>query len=450
MTTGIVYLPIGLAYFADGLTKLDLEFEVLDLFGLNPKIVAEHDGNWFFGEEFRAASKKLLKTPDQIVLYANQAANHLDILNILSEARELYPESDLYLLENSQAVTAYALKDLEGEFSKLGVRGIITGNPDRQVANFWKLISGSDCAIKNPSPDWSKLPLDNYWLYKLGHGPITSSRYLPVLTSYGCPWGCSFCVIPATNSRKWVTRKADDIVSEIRNGIDRYSVKEFHFEDLNSTVSSSRILELGLLLKGLGITWKIVAGTKAETLDSFDTLRLLHDSGLTYFSFSPESGSSSVRQEIGKKFNIWHSFKLIRWSRHVGVKTQACFVIGMPSEKFLDRVKSLTLIRAYTILGIDEIAIFVISPMPGSKLYKRFEVDLKRISFSPKWRRDYNRLSLVRLYWYFNFLLLKSLFHPIKFIESIMRFFMRDFELKMEMAPFRSIQWKNWVRNSDI
>ena len=32
-TTGIVYMPIGLAYFSDGLTKLGFEHEVLDLFG---------------------------------------------------------------------------------------------------------------------------------------------------------------------------------------------------------------------------------------------------------------------------------------------------------------------------------------------------------------------------------------------------------------------------------
>lgn len=450
MTTGIVYLPIGLAYFADGLAKLDLEFEVLDLFGLNPKTVANVNGNWIFGEDLKVASKILLKKPKQIVLYANQAANHQDLLSILSDSRKLYPESELYLLENSQAVTAYSLKDLEDEFSKLGVSEIITGNPDKQASNFWRSISGSECVVEQPTPDWKKFPLTNYWSYKLGHGPITTSRYLPVLTSYGCPWGCSFCVIPATNSRKWVPRDAKDIVKEIENGISRYSVKEFHFEDLNSTVSSSRMLELGLLIKDLGITWKIVAGTKAETLDSYETLKALYDSGLRYFSFSPESGSSSVRKEIGKRFDIRHSFQLIRWSRRAGVKTQACFVIGMPSENVLDRAKSLALIRAYTILGVDEIAIFIISPMPGSGLYERFDVDLSRISFSPKWRQDFSRLSLIRLYWYCNFLALKFLFHPISFIKTIIRFLGKDFELKMEMAPFRSVQWKKWAKKSEF
>ena len=384
MTTGIVYLPIGLAYFADGLTKLNLDFDVLDLFGLSPKTVKEESENWIFGEELRVASSRLSVLPKQIVVYANQAANHQDILLILREAKHLFPGAVLYLLENSQAVTAYSLKNLENDFSRLGVREIITGNPDIQVAKFWSSVSGSHFAIEQPSPDWRKFPLSNYWTHKLGHGPITNSRYLPVLTSYGCPWGCSFCVIPATNSRKWVTRDAKDIVSEIKNGISLYSVKEFHLEDLNSTVSSSRILELGLLLKDLDITWKIVAGTKAETLDSYKTLKALHDSGLRYFSFSPESGSLSVRKEIGKRFDIRHSLRLIRWSRKVGVKTQACFVLGMPSERFLDRVKSLALIRAYTIIGIDEIAIFIISPMPGSELFGRFKVDVGNISFSPK------------------------------------------------------------------
>jgi radical SAM superfamily enzyme YgiQ (UPF0313 family) len=227
--------------------------------------------------------------------------------------------------------------------------------------------------------------------------------------------------------------------------MEKYSVKEFHFEDLNSSVSSQRMLELSHNLEKLSITWKIVAGTKAETLDSYQTLKSLSASGLRYFSFSPESGSSSVRREIGKRFNVLHSLRLIRWSRKLSIRTQACFVLGMPSEGTLDRFKSLCLIRIYTMLGIDEIAVFIISPMPGSELYKRFEVDLSRISFSPTWRGDYTFLSYVRLYWYANFILLKFIFHPVEFCKSVIRFFKKSFELKMELAPFRSFQWKKWA-----
>ncbi len=446
-TTGIVYMPIGLAYFSDGLTKLGFKHEVLDLFGMDPRAITHFEDKWVFGRELRLACESLSVQPDSIVIYANQAANHSDLTSILVEVKSIYPNVEIHLLENSQAVTAYSLESIKSFFKDIGVASVITGTPADQVNTFIRRISNQVIQTVRPVPSWDMFPIENYWKFKLAHGPLTEDKYLPVLSSYGCPWGCTFCVVPATNSRKWEPRDSEEIYHEIRHCIEKYSVREYHFEDLNSSVSSQRMLELSAKLKTLSITWKIVAGTKAETLDSFETLEALSASGLRYFSFSPESGSSSVRKEIGKRFNIRHSFHLIRWSRKLGIKTQACFVIGMPSEGFIDRLKSLLLIRIYTILGIGEIAIFIISPMPGSELYKRFEVDLSRISFSPTWRSDYKFLSYVRLYWYANFLVLKFIFHPLEFCKSAIRFFKKSFHLKMELAPFRSFQWKKWARN---
>jgi radical SAM superfamily enzyme YgiQ (UPF0313 family) len=445
-TTGIVYMPIGLAYFSDGLSKLGLEHEVLDLFGMAPRSISQYENSWVFGKELRLACTSLHSKPDSIIVYANQAANHSDLTAILVEVRTLYPDVEIHLLENSQAVTAYSLASIKSYFENLGVTSVITGTPADQINSFSRSFPNDIFQTVHPVPNWDKFPIQNYWKYKLAHGPLTEEKYLPVLTSYGCPWGCTFCVVPATNLRKWAPRDSQEIYSEIQSSIKKYGVTEFHLEDLNSSVNSQRMLDLSSKLENLSITWKIVAGTKAETLDSYETLKALFASGLRYFSFSPESGSSSVRKEIGKRFNILHSLRLIRWSRKLGIRTQACFVLGMPSEALLDRVKSLYLIRVYTILGIDEIAIFIISPMPGSELYKRFEVDLSRISFSPTWRGDYTYLSLVRLYWYANFLALKLVFHPIEFLKSVNRFFKKSFQLKMELAPFRSFQWKRWAK----
>lgn len=445
-TTGIVYMPIGLAYFSDGLSKLGISHEVLDLFGLDPSAISHFEGKWIFGRELRVACENLSVEPNSIVLFANQAANHSDLTAILEEARTLFPNAEIHLLENSQAVTAYSLESIEPYFKRLGVATIITGTPDNQVNTFASRMPIKISQVVNPVPNWDKFPIDNYWEHKLAHGPLTTNKYLPILTSYGCPWGCTFCVVPSTNFRKWIPRETEEIFQEIKDHTEKYDVTEFHFEDLNSSVSSQRMLELSSKLEELSITWKIVAGTKAETLDSYETLSQLYASGLRYFSFSPESGSSAVRAEIGKRFKISHSLRLILWSRKLGIRTQACFVLGMPSEGILDRLKTLTLIRVYTILGIDEIAIFIISPMPGSELYKRFEVDLSRISFSPTWRDDYSFLSVVRLYWYTNFLLLKATFHPVEFCKSVLRFYRKSFQLKMELAPFRSFQWKRWSK----
>ena len=449
-TTGIVYMPVSLAFICGALTESNLEFQLIDAFGENPQNITQGDGTWSFGADVLEVLDNSDSIPSHIFIFANQAANHNEILNSLRQLSKAYPSSRIYILENSQAVTAYSLAPLKEDFLSGGATGVILGDPFTQSKYILNLFGYETFDPNNLTPDWDKFPLENYWRFKLSHGPQTSNRYLPILSSFGCPWACSFCVVPATNNRKWITRKPEKVVAEILHLKSKFGVHEFHFEDLNSTVSTSRIIEIAKLLIPLNIEWKIVAGTKAETLNSYDTLQILKTSGLNYFSFSPESGSKKIRKIIDKKFDVKHSLSLINWSRKLGINTQACFILGMPDENIFDRFKTLNLIRVYSVLGISEVAIFIISPMPGSALFSKYEVSLGNISFSPTWRNDYKKLAFVRIYWYLNFLILKSVFHPIQMFKSIFRFFRRDFLLKMELAPFRSRQWKKWSRGLAI
>jgi biotin synthase-like enzyme len=445
-TTGIVYMPVSLAYICGGLQQSGVDYKVIDLFGEKPTNVTEGNGFWSFGANLEDVVSKDGIHPSHVLIFANQAANHSEIISTVSQLRNSYPLSRILVLENSQAVTAYSLTPLKGIFLGAGANDVLVGDPFIQAKRLLEMLGEFEFNSEEVLPDWSQFPLKNYWKAKLSHGPQTSESYLPILTSFGCPWGCSFCVIPATNNRKWVTRSTSQISREISFVKQVLGVKEFHFEDLNSTVSTKRIREIATAIKPLEIDWKIVAGTKAETLDSFETLRHLKTSGLSYFSFSPESGSRKIRRIIDKRFDVKHSLSLITWSRRLKIRSQACFIMGMPGENRIDRFKSLNLIRLYTMLGISEVAIFIISPMPGSALFSEYKVDLDSISFSPDWRKDYKKLSAIRIYWYLNFLVFKCTFHPIEIVRSVVRFVSHQFVLKMEIAPYRSRQWKRWAR----
>jgi hypothetical protein len=87
--------------------------------------------------------------------------------------------------------------------------------------------------------------------------------------------------------------------------------------------------------------------------------------------------------------------------------------------------------------------------MPGSKLYGKEKSEILNLSFSPKWRGDYQKLFVSRLYWYLNFLILKAIRHPTLILKSIKARLSKEFDLKMEMAPYRSSQWKKWMKNSN-
>ena len=76
---------------------------------------------------------------------------------------------------------------------------------------------------------------------------------------------------------------------------------------------------------------------------------------------------------IGKKFDYNHGLEMAKNCKKQGIRTQACFVIGHPNERIKDFFLSLKYMIRLTINGLDEIAVFIISPFSGSKLSVQIE-----------------------------------------------------------------------------
>ena len=126
--------------------------------------------------------------------------------------------------------------------------------------------------------------------------------------------------------------------------------------------------------------------------------------------------------------------------------TQACFIIGYPGEKKSDLIQTRKMIFDMTKRGIDEIAVFIITPIPGSKIYNKFDGfhSLSNLTFTPTWRKDYKKLYKERLIMYFIFLCTKFIFHPLKMLKQSINFFRKKFDTKMEMVPYKVLRLKSF------
>ena len=477
-TTGVVYMPFGLAYFAANLKAEGLEVQVVDAFADSPGFFREHGDFFVFGLTPAQVVSRIPSAARAAVLYAINMTAHVSLIEIAKEVKAKRPDIALVVLENAQAVTAYSLAKIQEDFYACGVDYILTGNPRKSGPDLMRALTrgekqvslpgvgfkreGQICfqpasvsegeeAERWPSPAWELFPLDNYWRLKFGHGPFQTEKYLPILTSRGCPYGCAFCVTPATNRRQWQGRPADEVVDEMEYCLGKFGVREFHFEDVNPTVSDERVRAIcrEIIKRKLAVIWKLVSGTKIETIKDEETIRLMARAGCNYISFSPESGSPEVLKSIEKPFDRAHAFRLLKAMRENGIKSQACFVIGFPGETDADRRMSADLVRKLTRAGVDEIAVFMITPVPGSALFEKNEhrVDnYSQLNFSPTWRPDYEKLNRFRLHLYRNFILWKLMCHPTTLLKQPFHFLFRTFYTKMEMVPYRVLKIKQLIR----
>ncbi len=464
-TTGIVYMPIGLAYVNAFLKKNNIETSVIDLFSNGINKITSKKKFLEIGDDIENYIKNF-DSKTLFFVYANQIINHDYILHIIKLIKKNFNNNYLGVIQNSQAVTAYSLEKVKKIFFDNNVDILLISNPERaifEIVNKIKKkenlenINNTITPLKKSYqknfkenldkiffPDWEGFKIENYWKLGHAHGPLSSKKYLPILTSRGCPYPCKFCVVPQTSSRIWIGRSPKNIVDEIVFFQDKYQIEEFHLEDLNPTVNEGRTIKFcnELIKRNIKIKWKIVSGTKVESIKKLSTLKLMAKSGCKYISISPESGSTKVMKMIDKPFDIDHAKLLIKQMNMLGIKSQACFVLGFPGENDHDRSLTKKMIIDLTKSGLDEVALFIITPIPGSKIFNEIKGynSLTELNFSPNWRTDYKHLNTIRIKFYLIFIFIKIIFYPNKILKQIYNFFTKKFETKMEMVPYKFIK----------
>jgi anaerobic magnesium-protoporphyrin IX monomethyl ester cyclase len=429
--SGVPYWPIELATLAAFLKNRGDKVSVVDLFGSNPRNLEDRSDHYLQGVNVCSIlNRPEISNSECFILYAISYMSHLELLGIARTLRQTHPQTPIAILENSQAVTAYSIQHMAADFFAAGVDALICGEPyfnweeivgtlmSRNLARVpGNMVTGSALnkivtrqTKKNaryPIPAWELFNLEGYWSIPYSHGPKTG-RFLPILTSRGCPYPCDFCVAPETTERGWQGNAAEDVVNEIIALRDRFKVRHFQIEDLNPTVRSRRFVDICRLLieREARIFFYMVSGTKAETIH-IALVPILAQAGCRYISISPESGSAAVMKAIGKRFNYEHGLDLVAECNMYGIRTQACFLVGHPAETEADYQQTRQYLKKLVRKGVDEVAIFIVAPFAGSKLFSRGSLTITDTtampSFSPKGRDKFDvyemrRKALIRLF----------------------------------------------------
>lgn len=465
--TGIPFMPITLAYTASFLRQNGHQIQVIDAFGENPKKILETKDFFIQGLSTEEIVNRINPENQLIILYASQVITHKANLRLLQMIKEKL-KIPVMVIENIHSVVGYSLLKVHEEFLNSGADFIILSDPEERCLEIIKAFSQkrlpkTDGLIfssngkkivrpvsnypkdleRLPFPAWDLFPIKKYWSLAYSHAPMNKS-YLPLLTSRGCPNNCDFCITPFLCGRVWRPRSPKNVAEEMEYYVRHFKVKEFHLEDFNPTVSKERIKELcqEILRKGLKVNLKIAAGTKAETIDN-ETISLMKKAGFSYISISPESGSPRMLEKMNKKFDHQHGIEIVRHMNKIGMISQACFIIGFPGETDKDLKLTRNYIKELVKAGIDEIAIFIMTPIPGSRACEYSPLGYKNLShltFSPKWRPAYEHLSCYRRWTYFWFLLWKLIYHPEKMVQHIYNLLTKNFNTKIEMALWRVVR----------
>lgn len=222
-----------------------------------------------------------------------------------------------------------------------------------------------------PRPAWDLFPLEPY-LRGRGHGGVARGRSLPVLTTRGCPYRCTFCSSPSMWTTRYERREPARVVDEIEQLVARYGIRNVDLHDLTALLTKRWLLELcdELDARALGVTWQMPSGTRCEAIDD-EAAERLFAAGCRNVCYAPESGSPRLLKRIGKRVRLLALERSLRGAVAAGLRTEANLIIGFPHEHETELWQSVQLAARLAWAGLHSLSVMVFAPYPGSEEYRR-------------------------------------------------------------------------------
>jgi anaerobic magnesium-protoporphyrin IX monomethyl ester cyclase len=322
--------------------------------------------------------------PDTRIIVGGEHASAIPEL-VLTEC----PEIDLVVIGEGEATLLEVVDRIKRGEELSGLAGIAYREKDEIIVrrDRSRIVNVDDINW----PAWDLLPIENYLAHGLSHGPYRG-KTMPITSSRGCPYRCTFCSNPTMWGPLWRARSASDVVDEILFYKKQYDISAIEFYDLTPIISKKWIIDFcnELINRKVDIEWQISGGTRTEALDE-TVIEKLSQAKCRYLGFAPESGSKEVLARINKQIDLDHMIKLFRIAKtKKGLSTRANFVIGFPEDTRLDIYKTLGLQMRLALLGVVDSPIFLFTPYPGSSLFKKL-LEKKKISYSDQY---FNSLGL--------------------------------------------------------
>ena len=156
---------------------------------------------------------------------------------------------------------------------------------------------------------------------------VRQRRFATVLTDFGCPYRCSFCVMATLGYRY---RPVSNVMEELRY-LKGLGTRELFFFDQSFGIMRTRALELcdSMLEEGLAFGW--VCYSRVDLINQ-ELLTAMKKAGCHTIIFGVESGSDLILEQYKKGYTKHDILKAFRLCRGAGIRTVATFILGLPEE----------------------------------------------------------------------------------------------------------------------
>ena len=247
----------------------------------------------------------------------------------------------------------------DGSVNMRGIKGIAWRNNDEIMLNFPRpFVADLD---DMPIPMHELLPLQSYRM------PYIKGPFTFIVTSRGCPAGCTYCIKHV--SYQYSTRiRSPKLIMEEMWVLKKLGINNIHMYADLFTVNRDQVIELCKLMIEENIQLKWTCNSRVDFVDE-EMLTLMGKAGCRLISWGIESGNEQILKHARKGAYPDKAERALRWAKKASIMNWGYFIIGLPGETE-DTIKE-TIAFAKK-LPLDIALFHVAAPYPGTPFF--FEV----------------------------------------------------------------------------
>jgi radical SAM superfamily enzyme YgiQ (UPF0313 family) len=205
---------------------------------------------------------------------------------------------------------------------------------------------------------------------------IGGKKTVMVQTSRGCPFDCSFCSVTGMFGKKFRYRSVAAILKELK----QYDTRDHFvfFCDDNFTANKRRARELleAMIAKGFRFQWSTQVRT--DLARDPELARLMKRAGCHTVFIGFESVNLKSLTEMKKRQSLEDIRHAIRVVQEAGIHIHGMFVFGFEEDNWDTVEATISFARK---MKLTSVQLLVLTPLPGSELYKRLGAEKRITSF---------------------------------------------------------------------
>lgn len=205
-----------------------------------------------------------------------------------------------------------------------------------------------------PFPRYLKFSLEKY------------DKLIPIVTSRGCPYNCTFCTVKLTMGKTFRYRSPENVIKELDYWYKK-GYRKFHVLDDNFTLFPDRVSKIcDMIIKNkyIGIDLGLPNGVRADKLDE-NVLKRMKKAGFALFGIGVESGNEEILKNVNKGESLDSIEKAIDMSTKLGFDVELFFTVGNQGETKETVRESFALALKYP---VADVKFYNVVPFPNTEL----------------------------------------------------------------------------------